>query len=370
MGRMLSCLWMMFLLVSVRGIAGQATAPSADGSAPSWIVVQPVTIPDADSTTGGLDGWLVLPNAPGKHPLAVIGLTELIVPEHANEVGPGRMLPEAEWFVRRGWAVGIFLRRGYGRSGKFPHIGIIKCGTQDMEEYSDFETKDLRVALSYFSSQPEVDGTRVIAAENSDVWADSVWLADGAPASVKGVLNFGPHGMFDMTLYRDKCLRGSILPALRRLGATSHVPMLWVYGKVKASGQESTKECLDAYVGAGGSAEFDAVKSYDAENAAYLFNMDETEWGPLAEAFLAKQGLPSQAIYAAPEIPDVKLPKGSSDEAQKAFASYLRRGPNKAFALGANGAWSYRYGRLSLKIAEKEVLENCAGCVVVASEGN
>jgi hypothetical protein len=364
--------WFVFLLGAVTSscmLYGQQSGTEADGSLPSWLLIKHVTIPDADSSTGGLDGWMATPNAPGKHPLAVIGLTELVVPERANEVGPGRMLPEAEWFVRRGWAVGIFLRRGYGASGKFPHIGIIRCGTQDMEEYSDFETKDLRVALAYFSALPEVDRSRVIAGENSDVWADSIWLANGAPASLKGILNFGPRGMFDMTFYRDKCLQGSILPALRRLGETSHVPMLWVYGKVKPSGQESTKECLDAFVGAGGSAEFDTVKSYDAENASYLFNMDEAEWGPLAEAFLAKRGLPSTAIYAAPQIPDWKLPKGASDEAQKAFADYLRRGPNKAFALGANGAWAYRYGRVSLKIAEKDVLDNCAGCLVVASQG-
>ncbi len=257
-----------------------------------------------------------------------------------------------------------------GQRESFPHIGIIKCGTQDMEEYSDFETKDLRVALAYFSALPEVDGSRVIVAENSDVWADSVWLADGAPGSLKVILNFGPHGMYDSTLYRENCVQGSVLPALRRLGAQSHVPMLWVYGKMKTTGQQTTKECLDAFLGAGGSAEFDAVKSYDEENAAYLFNMDEAEWGPLVETFLAKQGLPFVAIYAAPEAPGWKLPKGASDEAQKAFASYLLRGPNLVFSIGANGAWAYRFGRLSLKIAEKDALEDCVGCVIVASQGN
>jgi len=349
---------------------GSAVAAQSDGSAPSWMRVSSVTIPDADSTSGTLDGWLVYGNAAGKRPLVVIGLTQLEVPEKAGQVGPGRMLPEAEWFARRGWAVGIYLRRGYGGSGKFPHIGIIKCGTQDMEQYSDYYTKDLRVALAYFSSRAEVDGTRAIVATNDDVWADSLWLADGAPSSLKGIITFGPHGMFDFTSYRDKCLQGSVLPALRRVGGVSRVPMLWVYGKMKESGQASTKECMDAFTAAGGSAEFEAVKSYDAQNAAFLFNMDEAEWGPIMERFLLKQGLPSEAVFAAPEVPDVKLPKGASEEARSAFASYLLRGPNKAFALGPNGAWAYRYGRLSLKIAEKEALDDCAGCVVVASHDN
>jgi hypothetical protein len=370
MGRWVCFALVLGLAVSGYAVHGQQSGTQTTLSSASWLQVRNVTIPDPDSTSGELDGWLVVPIAPGKHPLAIIGLTELVDVYHAHDVGPGWMLPEAEWFVQRGWAVGIYLRRGYGTSGKFPHIGIIKCGTQDVEEYTDYQTKDLRVAFSYFSSQPDVDGTRVIVAENSDVWADSIWLADGVPATLKGILNFGRSGVFDSTFYREKCLQGSILPALRRLGTTSHVPMLWVYGTMKPSGQQSTKECLDAFVGAGGNAEFDAVKDYDTGNAGYLFNMDAGEWGPLVEAFLAKQGLPSQTIYAAPQMPDRKLPKGASDEAQKAFASYLLRGPNKAFALGANGAWSYRYGRLSLKIAEKDVLDNCAGCVIVSSEGN
>jgi hypothetical protein len=336
---------------------------------PSWLRVRQVTVPMAESTTGGLDGWMVYPAEEGKHPLVIMTAPE-VVPEKVGDEGPGTMLPEAEWFVRRGWAVGIYLRRGFGRSGKFPHIGIIKCGTQDMEEYEGYQTRDRRAALAYFVGQPEVDASRVISVSDSGTWGDGIWIVDGAPEALKAVVEFGNRGLYDERLYREKCLRGSALPALRRVGGVSKVPLLLVFGKVDAGhGEETTRESVDAFTGAGGRAEAHYVKAYDPSEAGYLFSMDAEEWGPVVQEFLAKQGLPSIALVDPPAAPEVALPAWTSVDAKKAFTRYLLRGPNKAFALGPNGAWSYRWGNLSLAVAQKETMESCERCVMVASDG-
>jgi hypothetical protein len=67
----------------------------------------------------------------------------------------------------------------------------------------------------------------------------------------------------------------------------------------------------------------------------------------------------------------VKLPDGYPSDMQDAFLKWQKFGPNKAFAIGPDGAWSYSIGRKTLKLAEDEALDRCGSlkCKIVAYEG-
>jgi hypothetical protein len=65
---------------------------------------------------------------------------------------------------------------------------------------------------------------------------------------------------------------------------------------------------------------------------------------------------------------EVKLPDHAPSDMKDGFAKFLKMGPNKAFAVGPNGEWSYSVGRKTLKIAKDEALDRCGNpkCEIIS----
>jgi hypothetical protein len=104
---------------------------------------------------------------------------------------------------------------------------------------------------------------------------------------------------------------------------------------------------------------------------AYLFSESTEMWEPFVEEFLAKHDLPSHDLDPHYGQAELKLPNNYPSDVKDAFAKFLKTGPNKAFAVGPNGEWSYSSGRKTLKIAKEEALDRCRNpkCEIIAYEG-
>jgi hypothetical protein len=74
-------------------------------------------IPMVAAGKAGLHAFLFIPSTLGKHPLVLMTHGTQYLRGGNHDFGPGALQPEALWFVRRGWAVAIVIRRGYGDSG-------------------------------------------------------------------------------------------------------------------------------------------------------------------------------------------------------------------------------------------------------------
>jgi dienelactone hydrolase len=336
------------------------------------IVRRVVTIPMAEAGPGGLTGWLVLPNLPGKHPLVLLSP---YVPHDSlrsiREMGPGSMQREALWFVRRGWAVAIVMRRGMGANGGQLHDKPESCSKDLFERQEAQGIPDLQAAYKFMSAQPEVDASRTIAVGSFEGGVMSIWLAKNPPPDLKAVLNFRGGWENDPGwLGGTKCIRDAIVPAFSELGTTAHIPMLWIYPKNDHFfGTAAAMAAQKAFNDAGGHAQLELITKYSKDDM-YPFYEDPAEWGPLVEKFLQQLDLPATELIPADSLTAFNFPDRFPDNAKQAYLRFLQLGDYKAFALSRAGAWGYSSGRLSQDIANKRALASCPdSCTIIFATG-
>ncbi|MGD0479884.1 MAG: CocE/NonD family hydrolase [Terracidiphilus sp.] len=317
----------------------------------------------------GLQGLLYLPPTPGKHPLVVMTHATLKFERENREMGPGTLQPEALWFVRRGWAVAIVMRRGYGSSGGKWDEYHFRCGEADLEAWGDEDAADLKAAFEYLVLRPDIDGSQVIAAGDSSGGTAVVSFALHAPPGLKAVVSIA--GLWPTLLLSPSACKSHTATSFGDLSADTHVPMLWIYAKNDhLIGPKAATRIYGNFIAAGGNAELSMLER-SADDGHFTFSDSPELWGPIVEQFLAKHDLPFVPLYPAPIASNLKLPPGFSDDAQKAFARFQLLGPHKAFAIGPRGEWGYSSGKLTLKLAEQDALSSCQGgdwCTVFAKD--
>jgi dienelactone hydrolase len=325
-----------------------------------------IRIPMTEAGTAGLQGELFLPSTHDKHPLVL--MTHAMFDGEERKIGPGTLQPQALWFARRGWAVAVVLRRGFGDSGgKFnrPRVG---CGEAHLETEGAEDARDLSAAYEYLARFPEVDASRMIAVGDAMGGVSVVSFGVKAPPALKAVIGFSIY--WPAALFSD-CKKPGFVP-FGDLGTEVPVPMLWIYAKNEHfpfPGPKSAAQFHQAFIAAGGNAEFSLVDR-SGENGYFLFRDSPQLWGPVVERYLAARGLPSNPLCPDPAAATAKLPPGFSDSAQKAFADYQARGPFKAFAVGPGGSWGYSTGKRTAKLADEDALGLCGPtCKIITRDG-
>jgi dienelactone hydrolase len=349
------------------GLFAQGTVPQ--DSADVAIARYELKIPMADAGPAGLQTYLLIPTSPGKHPLVLMTHGTEMRTGGNHEMGPGQLQPEAIWFARRGWAVAIVVRRGYGASGGVMDRGSIGCTADGFERVASHNRLDLRTAYDYLSRFREIDASRTIAVGASTGGFAVVSFGAAAPPGLKAVINFS--GGWHMLFFSGNCTRSGLAPEFEKLGSEAKIPMLWLYAKNDSLfGPKYVVQVHDAFTEGGGDAELVTLPR-SGENGHYLFSEGADLWGPIVEDFLSRQGLPYKALYSDPMETHLKLPAGYSDDAEKAFGKFQKLGPYKAFAVGPNGRWSYSSGKKTPKEAASEAVDRCGtlSCVVIAKDG-
>jgi dienelactone hydrolase len=320
-----------------------AQQPTPASSAPIGILGQEIRIPMAAAGAIGLQGFFMRPSSAGKHPLVLMTHGTDYSNGKNREIGPGMLQPEAMWFARRGWAIGIVVRRGYGESGGQMDKRRYGCSQSDFEAIAEEDAADLQAAYEYLSHRPDVDSSELIAVGVSTGGFAVVSFGAKAPKALKAVINFS--GGWHSLIFSGSCSKSGIVPAFHQLGSRAHVPMMWIYAKNdQMFGPKYVAQVHEAFTSAGGDAELATVER-SGENGHYLFSESPQLWGPIIQSFLARQKLPSEPLIPDPAPPRLKLPLGFSDDAQKAFLKFQTLGPYKAFAIGPGGAWSYSSGK-------------------------
>ena len=328
-----------------------------------------ITVPMPEAGEKGLQTVLILPSMAGKHPLILMTHGSDYSKGKNQQMGPGMMQPEAVWFARRGWIVAIVLRRGYGASGGKMDKSHYGCDERDFASMADENAADLTAVYEWVKKLPQVDGSKIVATGNSAGGFAALALGAHAPPALKAVINFsgGWHSLF----FAGSCAKSGLIPELHNLGAATHIPTLWLYAKNDSLFAPKYVALMhDAFTAAGGVAEMPIIGK-SGEDGHYLFSESVDIWGPLVEDFLQKNGLPWQDLDPENGGKIVKLPDSFPGDMKDGFLRWQKLGPDKAFAIGPNGEWSYSSGRKSLKIAEDEALDRCRNprCKIVAYEG-
>lgn len=320
-------------------------------------VREELRIPYASAQPRGLEAVLIKPPGTQRFPLAL--LTHGAPRDGAERpaMSPSRAHAQAMEFVRRGFAVLVVMRRGYGTSdgGFVERAG--PCEKRDYFTAGNISADDLRAAIDAMSRRTDVTTQGMIAVGVSAGGFASVALASRPPPGLAAVISFA--GGRGSRSDNDVCSPDALVAAFASYGKTARVPMLWVYAENdKYFGPELARRMHAAFNGAGGRAQLIEAPAFGDDGHA-LYGRGIPLWMPLVDRFLQEHNLGSRAqiILSAPTLPP---PPQLKNVGRKNFELYLAAGPHKAFAVSPRGAFAYRTGRRTEQEARDDALAACA----------
>jgi dienelactone hydrolase len=342
--------WITSIIVAVLTMTPLANADS--------LVQQELRIPIHGAGSKGLAAVMVRPDEPGPHPLAVIthGL-----PRFSDVTGltPLSMLPQAMEFARRGWTAVVVMRRGYGDSGgKFVEFST-SCSSPSYKGLGTDAAADLRAAIQYLSTLPEVDPARILLIGRSVGGLATVALTADPPPGLIAAISFA--GGAGSKGPDQVCSPEVLVNAFGHFGKRSRIPMLWVYSENDLYfSPQLAQRFHKAFTNAGGNASFVVAPPFELDGHN-LFSRDGIPlWAPMVDEFLKSQKLVLRTtLLSLPEPPHIVPPARLSVKGKDDFREYLLKPPHKAFALSAGGHYGYSSGQRTEKIATEKALSNC-----------
>jgi dienelactone hydrolase len=301
---------------------------------------------------------------PGNGPFPVVVFTHGRNSQMRHEPPRWRALPSARFWTRRGFAVLVMTRVGYGELGQHvdPEAGGA-CSTVDYTPALDAMTTQIERTIAFAAELPWADAKRVILHGVSYGGFGTIASIARAPPGVIGAVNFvGGLGGNPQRRPRDPCQGDKIAGIAAAAGARSRVPMLWLYAENDVFwGAEWPKRWHQAYVGAGGKAELKTFGPIGADGHK-LLNEGFAKWRPVVDKFIEGLGfkLPVAAAglkasgFARIEEAD-KVPHVASTVRAEGYAKFLAADVPRAFAISPSGAWAWRSGLDAVKVA----MERC-----------
>jgi dienelactone hydrolase len=295
-------------------------------------------IPFAAAGPRGLEVQLIRPADGRTYPLALLTHGAPRDASDRPKMAPGAYHTQAIEFARRGFAVLIVMRRGFGDSGTTYAEQAAGCTRAAYLHRATASAQDLRVAITFMQKRADVTTNGMIAMGQSAGGLAAIALAADSPPGLAAVFNFaGGRGA-----YADNkvCNPDALVAAFAQLGRTARVPMLWVYSENDLSfGPEIAKRLHTAFQASGGRAKFAAAPAF-ARDGHFLFSSDGASiWTPLVDTFLREQNLGLRTPLPPPASDGLPLPPRLSDKGRESFKRYLLEGDQRAFAVSPRGAY-------------------------------
>src|SRR5262245_46382752 len=245
------------------------------------------------ATAGGatLKTRVLRPSGQGPFPLAVISHGSPATAAGRPTMEVPTFAPASDWLLARGYMVALPLRRGYGETGGAWAENYGSCSNPDYYRAGLTSAEDIEAALAFFRVRLEVDRDRVLLVGWSAGGWGSIALASRNPRGVVAVLNFaGGRGGGQPQV--GNCAPERLVAAAGRYGATARGRSLWLYAANDAFfAPELSREMFDAFVGAGGKAEYVALPAFGRDGHRVFGSADgRALWQPPVEKFLATVG--------------------------------------------------------------------------------
>ena len=199
------------------------------------------------------------PRAWGPFPWIVMSHGTAPTPEANRTIGRYRSLnPIREW-VRRGYAVIVPVRRGYGASGgaKFGD-SYGTCSTPDFRRAGEGAALDLLATIEWARTQSDLDQERWLLVGQSAGGFASIYTASKRPDGLVAVLAFAPgRGGRPDTHPGQPCAPEPVARLFASIAPSITVPVLWFYAENDAYiGPVAAKLWFDSFRAAGGRGHF------------------------------------------------------------------------------------------------------------------
>jgi pimeloyl-ACP methyl ester carboxylesterase len=232
---------------------------------------------------------LCLPGGGATRPLVLINHGSPARADQRPNVTPAACGSEAvRWFLARGHAVGLPLRRGYGENGGAYMEGNT-CGRSDYVRSGRESARDIAAALTMLAARPDVPrAPAIIVGQSAGGWA-AVALAATNPTGVAALVSMaGGRGGWYQNMPNSNCDPDVLVEAAGQFGKTARLPMLWVYtANDSFFGPELAARMHGAFTAAGGQARIERLGPWGRDGHSLFFGAGGSQtWGPLLERFL------------------------------------------------------------------------------------
>lgn len=212
------------------------------------------------------------------------------------KLGRARYSDASRFFVQRGFIVAVPTRIGYGVSGGEDVEYSGSCSSKNYPPgYAAAAAQTLAV-LDAVRQRPDAAKDRAVVVGQSYGGATAVNIAALNPPGVQASINFaGGGGGNPKTQPQRPCAPQLLERMFRSYGKTAQIPMLWIYTENDMYfGPKLPREWFEAYVGAGGKAEFVQFPPH-GEDGHSLFTRAPQAWQPRVGEFLDSLGFKAPA---------------------------------------------------------------------------
>ena len=205
------------------------------------------------------------------------------------------LAPVREW-VRRGYAVVVPVRRGYG-GGAGARLGDSYggCARPDFRRAGDGAALDLLATIAWAKAQRDLDRTRWLLVGQSAGGFASIYTASKRPEQLAGVLAFAPgRGGRPDTHPGEPCMPEAMAKVLGAIAPQIAVPVLWFYAENDAYiGPEAARLWFDSFRNAGGRGELVMIPPFPAARGHGVFpsTAGVPLWTPAVAKFFRAQNV-------------------------------------------------------------------------------
>ncbi len=287
------------------------------------------------------------PDGAGPFPIAV--LLHGRSPTDRAQPARQRHVQAARYFVRRGFAVWVPTRIGYGASGLEPDPEYTgPCQRADYPSGFGAAAAGALAVLAHARAQPFADPERIVLLGQSYGGATSIALAAQNPPGVVAAINFaGGAGANPATHAYQPCRPELLQKTFGDYGKSARVPTMWVYTENdKFMGPVYPKHWHAEFVKNGGLGEFKAMPAFGDDGHA-LYGKGFPLWRALVDQFLGQHG------FAVPRSAGAPLPSGFARidqldrlprvgaEGREKYRRFLQFDVPRAYAIGPRGEYAY-----------------------------
>lgn len=236
------------------------------------------------------------PRGNGPFPWIVLSHGTGATPAVNRAIGRNRNLPLAREWVRRGYAVLVPVRRGYGASGgrRFGD-SYGKCSGPDFRRAGEGAALDLLATVAWARAQRDLDAKRWLLAGQSAGGFASIYTASKQPRGLVAVLAFAPgRGGRPDTHPGETCASERMAGLFASIAPQISVPVLWFYAENDAYiGPRVQKLWFENFRAAGGRGELVVVPPFAERRGHGVFTARAGVplWTAAVAAFYKTQGL-------------------------------------------------------------------------------
>jgi dienelactone hydrolase len=290
---------LLVVLVAFLSWAIGSVAYAQEGSFGVRLVEDDVRIP-ARSGDYTIAAKVLRPEGPGPYGAIVLNHGAPVSAEERRLESPDLLLHTASIFARRGYAVVMPLRRGFGATGGHFAEDAGSCRNPDYRRGEAAAAEDVMSAYEYARTLPYVDGSRMILAGQSAGGVAAIFTAGArAPQGLVAVLAFaaGRGG----NPYRNPGVPCAVEPLARvfdDLGKAVKVPVLFHYAENDHFFNPNTSRLwYERFTAGGAKAEYVLQPAF-GKDGHYIFSDDSGAkiWLPAVERFLAKYNVPFEPM--------------------------------------------------------------------------